>query len=101
MLAQLVLDALASGAVTFGLLSARSHFRRRQTDPNRWGAIPWTYRRSGNGTWGFYCPKCININKNATQMPHCSCEQYHKDHFHFKCGDCGYQAIMRTADDRE
>lgn len=101
MLAELILDAAASAGVTFGLLAIRARFKKPRLDPDRWGTIPWSYRKSNDGTWGFYCSKCINVKKNTLQMPHCCCEEYHKGHFHFKCGDCGYQAIMRTADDKD
>jgi hypothetical protein len=65
------------------------------------GTLPWSiYQKSSSGNRGFRCPKCININKNTVQPPICTCDEYHREHFHYKCGDCGYTNILRTADDK-
>lgn len=50
----------------------------------------------------FQCPKCEC--KIQGQPPICSCEEYHSEHFHFKCEgkplySCGYSCIIRTKDD--
>jgi hypothetical protein len=60
------------------------------------GILSWSiYQRAPNGNLGFRCPKCINISKNIAQPAICSCFEYHKEHYHFKCNDCGYTNIMR------
>lgn len=65
---------------------------------------------------GFCCPKCnwitgrISDRKKAPgqivelakpkgwEHPKlCECLEYHKEHFHFERGTCGFKAIMRTA----
>jgi hypothetical protein len=101
LLLELIMDAGISSAVTAGLLEARKRFRSKRFSPNAWGAVPWLGGWKGSDFWAFYCPKCINRHKNKGQPQHCKCDEYHKDHFHFKCGDCGYETIMRTADDNE
>lgn len=51
------------------------------------------------------CPKCLHFQKkNEKSLPVpkiCECPQYSKHHFHFHCFKCDFQAIMRTADDKE
>ena len=66
---------------------------------------------------GFCCPKCNWITgriSDRKKVPGqiveptktkgwehpklCECSEYHKEHFHFECGTCGFKAIMRTAD---
>lgn len=61
---------------------------------------PYTWSIYDTTRAGFRCPKCINVSKNLAQMPICSCDEYHLKHFHFRCGDCGDENIVRTADDR-
>lgn len=61
--------------------------------------IPWCYNHH-NTDWGFTCVKCQQTKSNRKQPPICDCVEYSKLHFHFKCIDCKYTAIMRTADDK-
>jgi hypothetical protein len=75
----------------------------------------WDYKREG-----FNCPKCkftsyydklsavdntvkqkkprATKKKSSGHLPYCECPEYHDEHFHFKCKECGFAAIMRTAD---
>lgn len=101
LLFELIMDAGLSSAVTVGVMAARKRFSKKRFAPDVWGAVPWLggWWRN-NDFWSFYCPKCVNCHKNKVQMPHCTCDEYHKDHYHFKCGDCGYETLMRTADDK-
>ena len=52
-----------------------------------------------NGKWGLLCPKCRMRINNTKQPKICDCDQHDKEHYHFKCYDCGYQNVLRTADD--
>ena len=67
-------------------------------------SIPWSWE---NGTptngyaQGFRCFKCRALPRNNMQMPHCSCYEFPRGHYHFKCKECAFAAIMRTADDKE
>lgn len=44
----------------------------------------------------FKCPKCLS--ENHTPIKLCADEHYHLDHFDFKCGHCGFECFIRTAD---
>lgn len=69
---------------------------------------------------GFRCPKCDTLNVleeapsflslldriDGTPLPKikhptiCTCGDYAKEHYHFHCGVCQLDTVMRTADDR-
>jgi hypothetical protein len=48
----------------------------------------------------FACPKCDwgTYEYNVTQKL-CDCPEFPREHFHFKCCNCGYKNILRTKDD--
>lgn len=75
--------------------------KKRAARVDAHGALPWSIYKRQNGRHGFKCPKCINIHCNTAQPDLCSCLEYPRDHFHFKCGDCGFKSLLRTADDKE
>lgn len=64
--------------------------------PEHQGTLPWSIYALGKG---FTCPKCWNVSKNQKQYPICKCKKYSLEHYHFRCGDCKYTNILRTADD--
>lgn len=65
-------------------------------------SIKWAWE-SPQYSWqtgpGFRCPKCNQREANKKQPKICNCLDFERDHFHFKCVDCEFTAIMRTADD--
>lgn len=63
------------------------------------GTLPWSIYSSNAPNDGFRCPKCINRARNKKQYPICKCDMYPREHYHFKCKDCHYTNILRTADD--
>ncbi len=69
------------------------------TKPEHKGTLPWSIYGAHGSQYGFRCPKCINVAKNKKQYPICTCDDYPREHYHFKCGDCRYTNILRTADD--
>lgn len=71
---------------------------KKRTEPKEPDSIKWAWAQ-GYTCYGFKCPVCENTVKNTKQMPHCSCEEFARDHFHYVCGDCAYKAIMRAAND--
>lgn len=98
MLSWLELASLGGLVVTNGV--ALLKYKRKPKIDCSFGALPWSiYGFHGHDHRGFRCPKCINVNKNTVQPPICACPEYHREHFHFKCGDCWYQNILKTADD--
>lgn len=103
MIAELIIDTLATGGLTVAALKGFQHFRKGSTigklDKN--GIMYWSWVDIPYECRGFQCPKCRDLYNNRTQPPCCSCHDYHKEHFHFKCNGCKFEAIMRTADDKD
>jgi hypothetical protein len=98
---ELLGNVMVSSGIIGGTLLVVKRFRRKRVDD---GSLPWSiYQTVGdqyNRVTGFKCPKCCNMRSNHKQYPICLCEDYHTDHFHFKCNDCGHKNILRTADDK-
>lgn len=93
---ELLGDIMIGAGIASGTIFLKSRSKKKVSVCSD-GTLPWSIYQTGE-RHGFRCPKCINVHKNKTQMPYCECEEYHDGHFHFKCGDCGYQNIVRTAD---
>jgi hypothetical protein len=66
---------------------------RPEIDIIGWG---WNYNRIR-----YVCPKCQSVQVKDYNPKICKCPNYPKYHFHFECVTCDYQAIMKTADDKE
>jgi len=97
MLMQLIEGALVGAGVLHGMTLARKKLSSVKKDD---GTMNWAWYNQFCHQ-GFYCPKCSNVNSNKKQPTICSCEEYHKEHFHFKCNTCSYTNIMRTFDDKK
>lgn len=97
MILELIGTAFASMGATAGALALRKKLKTAIV-PDTYGAIPWLW----SSKWhGFHCPKCRSAAANIKQPPICDCLDYPKSHFHFKCNDCMYESIMRTADSND
>lgn len=97
--------AILGGTTAFNgaLIIMGKRLQKEKSSNCPYGSIPWSIYHSGYAygvNYGFQCPKCINRDKNKEQYPICECEDFPREHFHFKCGDCGFKAILRTADDK-
>lgn len=57
-------------------------------------SIPWSY---DNSVKRYFCVKCRSFQKYI-QYEYCECHDHYDSHFHFKCNDCKFVGIMRTAD---
>lgn len=57
-------------------------------------SIPWSYDQSEKR---YFCVKCRSFQKDI-QYEYCECCDHCDPHFHFKCIDCKFVGIMRTAD---
>src|SRR5258708_37294727 len=99
MILQLIESALVGGAAASGaLLVIKNKLNSRTYISKHDGTLSWSIYQICSKTdhWGFRCPKCDNIYQNPEHGPLCQCMEYHREHFHFKCNDCGYQNILRT-----
>ncbi len=100
MLIQLIEGAVI-GITTLSMTKGlcKKAFRKKVDD----GTLKWLWGNyAGWGhlaEYGFRCPKCCAYRNNKAYYI-CLCAEYHKEHFHFRCNDCGYTNIMRTADDK-
>lgn len=100
-LIELLANAITTLGVYGGAAWAYKHYWPRRKR-NITGIYTWKnlYRDANT----FHCPKCL-CNTSAGQPPLCFYEEYHYEHFHFKCNSppysCGYTCIVRTVDDTE
>jgi hypothetical protein len=84
-------------AYIVGMRAAKKVNPRRKDNG---ASIKWCWYTSPLGaTQGFMCPKCLAVGRNTKRPKLCTCLEFERDHFHFKCAGCEYTAIMRTADD--
>ena len=101
----ILIEVIANATTTLGLCGGFFGLKKiynAKTKPkmNMLGIYPWKPMNEGDH---FRCPKCEYRVKG--QPPICSCQDYHYDHFHFKCYTaysnccCGYSCIVRTKDD--
>lgn len=103
--AVLTAAAAAGGFASMKLMQSKTN-QNPIALPEHEGSIRWNWQRFGTGirvegkNGGFKCPKCLSITCNTKQPRLCECHEYPRDHFHFKCKDCFFASIMRTADDR-
>jgi hypothetical protein len=99
MLVQLIVDTIVSGGAVVGFYSARAAYlkRKNKTAIDGMNVMKWAWVGKYNG---YQCPKCTSAACNGKQPPICGCEEYHKHHYHFKCNDCGFESVMKTADDK-
>jgi hypothetical protein len=103
MILELIMDSLASAGLAFIATGWKIKRDKGRVEPDSFGAYPWMWkhRHGPHKKFGFLCPKCTSVAVNSKQPLHCACEEFHKGHFHFECGDCKFKCIMRTADDKE
>jgi len=101
---ELLLNAVVSGLTVVSVLLIRRSLKK--DNPHHKGTLPWDRWCENNllqadlDSYGYECPKCHNVSKNVKKFPICLCEEYSEPHFHFKCGECSYEGILRTADDK-
>jgi hypothetical protein len=89
------------GYIAFkNLLIERKAKRKQPIDPLELDSVKWLWQNNDiHGKGGFQCPVCMCRFKNPNQPKLCECPEFPRDHFHFECADCGYNPIMRTAND--
>lgn len=97
MLLELLADiGILAGGFAGGILLPRLGKNTKPIGVPPDGIYDWFWSKDHNA---FYCPKCGDIsNKAGNQPPHCECEVYYQEHFHFQCNACKVKLIMKTAD---
>lgn len=95
-LTETILGTAFSSTFLWAFISIKRKLQRSK-EPDKNGVLPFSIYDRSKG--GFFCVKCLNVGKNKKQYPICSCPEYHREHFHFKCNDCGFSALLKTADD--
>lgn len=93
MILEIICAACAGSGTVIGLITTFIELKEAHPLKDQLGAYPWLWENNA----GFTCPKCGYPSKR--QPPICSCEEYPREHFHWKCVDCEYKCIMRTYDD--
>jgi hypothetical protein len=92
---------VAGAGSILGLNGLRALKTRKTTPEVEDSSYEFLWRSFQSGyEYGYRCPKCISYKCNKKDYPICSDYCYPKMHFHFKCNSCGFETIMRTADNK-
>lgn len=101
----ILIEIIANGITTLGVCSGlfglnKIYKYKIKPKMNMLGIYSWDEMHDDAH---FHCPKCEFPVSDQPKI--CSCQDYHYEHFHFKCFSassnecCEYSCIIRTKDD--